>query len=90
MTAKEKEKEKAVAGLVLGLQFGHSLGPLHEHLTKDNVLLNDDGVIQITDSHGNRLAGQDWDDDENDDADWTLMGDIRAFADIVSVIAVGA
>jgi hypothetical protein len=74
-------KAKAIAGLALGLRFGHSLGLLHGHLTSNNV---------------NRLAEQDWNNSEKVDIGgfsekcWTLMADIREFAEILSVIAVGA
>jgi serine/threonine protein kinase len=46
---------KAIVGLVLGLRFTHSLGLLHRHLTVNNVLFNDDGVVQITHFCLNRL-----------------------------------
>jgi hypothetical protein len=36
---------KAFVGFVLGLQFAHSLGLFHGHLTIDNVPFNVDGVI---------------------------------------------
>jgi serine/threonine protein kinase len=38
-------KAKAIARLVLGLRFGHSLGLVHRHLTANNILFNEDGVI---------------------------------------------
>jgi tRNA A-37 threonylcarbamoyl transferase component Bud32 len=41
-------KTKAIVGLVLGLRFAHSVGFRHGHLTGNNRLFNEDGVIQIT------------------------------------------
>jgi hypothetical protein len=76
-----KAKAKAIAGLALGLRFGHSLGLLHGRLTSNNA---------------NRLAEQDWNNSEKvyiggfSEKCWTLMADIREFAEILSVIAVGA
>jgi serine/threonine protein kinase len=43
-------KAKAVAGILLGLRFAHSLGLLHGHLTANNVLFDSDHCIQIVDS----------------------------------------
>jgi serine/threonine protein kinase len=42
-------KAKAVAGLVLGLRFAHSLGLVHGHLTVNNILFDSDHSIQIVD-----------------------------------------
>jgi hypothetical protein len=89
-------KAKAVAGLVLGLRFGHSLGLLHGHLTASNIVFNEDKVIQITDFCVNRLAERDWNNSNNVDSGgfseeyWTPMADIRAFSEILSMIAIGA
>jgi hypothetical protein len=88
-------KAKAVAGLVLGLRFGHSLGLLHGHLTAENVLFNENGIVQIADFCVNHLADRDWSSCKNVDVggfsgeDWTPTADIRAFAEIFSKIAVG-
>jgi serine/threonine protein kinase len=89
-------KAKAIAGLALGLRFGHSLGLVHGHLTANNVLFKENGVIQIADFCVNRLAEWDWNSGENltvggfSEEDWTPTIDIHAFAEILSVIAVGA
>jgi serine/threonine protein kinase len=40
-------KAKAIAGLVLGLRFDHSLGLFHGHLTSHNILFDSDHCIQI-------------------------------------------
>jgi serine/threonine protein kinase len=42
-------KAKAVAGLVLGLRFAHSLGLIHGHLTTNNIVFELNHRIQITD-----------------------------------------
>jgi tRNA A-37 threonylcarbamoyl transferase component Bud32 len=42
-------KAKAIAGIVLGLRFAHSLGLLHGHLTMNNILFDSDHCIQIVD-----------------------------------------
>jgi serine/threonine protein kinase len=42
-------KAKAVAGIVLGLRFAHSLGLVHGHLTMNNILFDSDHCIQIVD-----------------------------------------
>jgi serine/threonine protein kinase len=42
-------KAKAIAGIVLGLRFAHSLGLLHGHLTGNNILFDSDHCIQIVD-----------------------------------------
>jgi hypothetical protein len=67
----------------------------HGHLTVNNVLFNEDGMIQIADFCVNRLAERVWNSGENanvggfSEEDWTPAADIRAFAEILSVIAVG-
>jgi hypothetical protein len=87
---------KAVARLVLGPRFWHSLGLLPGHLTTHNVLFNEDGMIQIADFRVNPLAERDWNCGENvnigrfSEEHWTPMADICASAEILSVIAVGA
>jgi serine/threonine protein kinase len=42
-------KAKAVAGIVLGLRFSHSLGLIHGHLTTSNFLFDSNYCIQIVD-----------------------------------------
>jgi serine/threonine protein kinase len=42
-------KAKTIAGLALGLRFAHSFGILHGHLTMNNVLFDECGMIQIVD-----------------------------------------
>jgi hypothetical protein len=38
---------KAIVGIVLSMRFAHSFGLLHGHLTGDNVLFDEDGLVQI-------------------------------------------
>jgi hypothetical protein len=89
-------KAKAVAGIVLGLQCGHSLGLLHGHLTANNIFFNEEGVVQIADFCMNRLGERDWSDCDNVNAgcffreDWTTKAGICAFAEILSQIVIGA
>jgi tRNA A-37 threonylcarbamoyl transferase component Bud32 len=40
---------KAIVGIVLSMRFAHSFGLLHGHLTGDNIVFNDEGLIQICD-----------------------------------------
>jgi hypothetical protein len=69
---------------------------LHRHSTRNNVFFNKDGMIQIADFCVNRLAERVWNSGENanvggfSEEDWTPTADIRAFAEILSVTAVGA
>jgi hypothetical protein len=41
-------KAKAVAGIVLGLRFAHSLGLIHGRLDSNNIIFDSDHLIQIT------------------------------------------
>jgi serine/threonine protein kinase len=86
---------KAVVGLVYGLRFAHSLGLFHGYLTEDKVIINEDGMIQITDFgltgfgelEGNH--GPEADVGGFSGESWTPKADVRAFATIVSEIVVG-
>jgi hypothetical protein len=42
-------KAKAVAGIILGIRFAHSLGLIHGHLNSRNIFFDSDGRIEITD-----------------------------------------
>jgi serine/threonine protein kinase len=79
-------KAKAIAGLVLGFRFTHSLGLIHGHLTTNNILFDLNHCIQITDFSsclsGNGLSG------------FSREGcnpemDIRGFVSILFEIVVG-
>jgi serine/threonine protein kinase len=80
-------KAKAIAWIVLGLRFAHSLGLLHGGLKARNVLFDADRRIQIADFSPIRL--------ETGDAEpfagerWSLVAHIRAFASLLFEITVG-
>jgi serine/threonine protein kinase len=88
-------KAKAVAGIVLGLRFAHSLGLVHGHLTGNNILFDSDHCIQIADFNpivlkvdeiesegGTQLVGF-------SGKEWTPEKDIQAFASILSELVFG-
>jgi serine/threonine protein kinase len=89
-------KAKAVACLVLGLQFVHSQGLLHGHLTANNIFFDEDGTIQICDFCMNGLRELESNSGGTVDVggfcgeNWTPKVDVRAFAGILSEIVVGA
>jgi serine/threonine protein kinase len=87
-------KVKAIVGIVLGLRFAHSFGLLHGHLTGDNVVFNDEGLIQICD-----FCVQDFSDvGGNSEAiaevggfsgeNWRPSADVKAFAELLSRILI--
>jgi serine/threonine protein kinase len=88
-------KVKAIVGIVLGLRFAHSVGLLHGHLTGDNVIFNDYGLIQICDFCVKSLSEV----GDNSEAmaevggfsgeDWRPAADVRAFAELLSRIVIG-
>jgi hypothetical protein len=82
-------KAKAVAGIVLGLRFAHSLGLLHGHLNSSNILFDVDHHIQMTDFSSIRLEVSDNDIGGFSGVGWTPKIDIRAFASILFEIVVG-
>jgi hypothetical protein len=86
-------KAKAVAGIVLCLRFAHSLGLVHGHLTRNNILFDSDHCIQIVDfkpivlevnetEHGTQLVGFSW-------KGWTWERDLQAFASILFELVFG-
>jgi hypothetical protein len=80
---------------VLGLRFGHSLGLLHGHLTVNNVLFQEDGVIQITYFCLNRLMKPEWNSNGIIDVGGFFgeycmpTSDVRAFTEVLSEITMG-
>jgi serine/threonine protein kinase len=86
-------KAKAVAGIVLGLRFAHSLGFLHGHLTTNNILFDSDHHIQIVDFKSMLLDDEDSEDGTQFEVfsagGWTPERDIQAFASILSELVVG-
>jgi hypothetical protein len=84
---------KRVAEVVFGLRFMGPLGLLHEHLTADTTLFNENGTILIVHVHVTCLAKQDWNCRENvnlggfSGEDWTQTEDIHGRAEIASGIS---
>jgi serine/threonine protein kinase len=84
-------KAKAIAGIVLGLQFAHSLGLCHGHLTGNNILFDSDHCIQIVDFNPIFLeVGESEIESEEgiqlgavSGKGWTPERDIQAFASIL-------
>jgi serine/threonine protein kinase len=83
---------KAIVGLVLGLRFAHSLDLLHGHLTVNNVIFNEDGMIQITNFCLNRLMKPEGNSSGIIDAGgffgecYMPTSDVREFAEALSEI----
>jgi serine/threonine protein kinase len=88
-------KAKAIASIVLGLRFAHSLGLIHGHLTVNNILFDSDYCIQIVDF--NRIVlevGENESEEVTQLADfsgegWTLAKDIQAFTSILFELVSG-
>jgi serine/threonine protein kinase len=88
-------KAKAIVGVVLSMRFAHSFGLLHGHLTANNVLFDDDGVIQICDfcvkslsevgGNSEAIAEVGGFSGEN----WRPYVDVRGFAELLSKIVIG-
>jgi serine/threonine protein kinase len=83
-------KAKAVAGLVLGLRFAHSLGILHVHLTGRNIFFDSDGKMRTADFCVKHLAEQEGNSRARAEVegfsreDWPPKPDVLAFAEILS------
>jgi hypothetical protein len=77
------------------MRFAHSFGLLHGDLTEDKVFLKDEGLIQICDFCQNSLSevvgnsGAMTEVGGFSEEDWRPAADIRAFAELVSRIAIG-
>jgi serine/threonine protein kinase len=84
-------KAKAVAGIVLSLQFAHSLGLIHGHLNSKNIRFDLDHRIQITNfcRIGVEVCENEKDSDVLSSARWSPDLDIRGFALILFEIIVG-
>jgi tRNA A-37 threonylcarbamoyl transferase component Bud32 len=87
---------KAIVGFVLGLRSAHILGLLHGHLTVNNVLFNEDGVIQITYFRLNRLMKPEWNSNGIVDVRGFFeeccmpTSDVRAFTEVLSEITMSS
>jgi serine/threonine protein kinase len=96
-------KTKAIAGIVVGLRFAHSLGLVHGHLTGNNILFDSDHCIQIVDFHPIVLEDREMEKEmemqsESEEATqlvgfsgkrWTLERDIQAFTSILFELVFG-
>jgi serine/threonine protein kinase len=88
-------KAKAIVGIVLGMRFAHNFGLLHGHLTGDNVVFDDDGLVQICDFCENSLSEVGGnseamaEDGSISGEGWKPSADVRAFAELVSRIVIG-
>jgi hypothetical protein len=87
-------KAKAIVGIVLSMRFAHSFGLLHGDLTFDNVLLDDEGLIQICDFCQNSLSEVGGNSDGMEELGgfsgegWRPGADVRAFAELLSRIVI--
>jgi hypothetical protein len=79
-------KAKAVAGLVLGLRFAHSLGLIHGHLTTNNIIFDLNHRIQIT-GFLRYLSGKGICSFSRER--WNAEMDVRGFVSILFEIIVG-
>jgi serine/threonine protein kinase len=81
-------KAKAVAGIVLGFRFAHSLGLVHCHLTGNNILFGSDHYIQIVNFNPIVLDVGEMESEDGTQLvgfsgkGWILERDIQAFASI--------
>jgi hypothetical protein len=88
-------KAKAVAGIVLGIRFAHSLGLIHGHLNSRNIFFDSAHRIEITEFG---VMGQEVEENENDGdvgvrsfsgAEWSPKIDLEGFVSILVEIIVG-
>jgi serine/threonine protein kinase len=88
-------KAKAIAGIVLGLRFAHSLGLAHGHLTGNNILFDSDHCIQIVDFNPIVLEVGESESEEvtqlvgSSVEGWTSNRDIQVFASILFELMFG-
>jgi hypothetical protein len=88
-------KAKVVSGIVLGLQFVHSLGLIHGNLSTRNILFDSDHCIQIVDFQPIQIGFSEKEGEERTQQrglsreSWTRAKDIHAFALILLEIVGG-
>jgi serine/threonine protein kinase len=88
-------KAKAIAGIVLGLRFAHSLGLVHGHLTGNNILFNSDHCIEIVDfnpiflENGGSTSEEGTQLEDFSGQRWIREKDIQAFASILFELMFG-
>jgi hypothetical protein len=82
-------KAKAVAGIVLGLQFAHSFGLFHGNLKPSNILFDVDPDIQIVEFGQLRLKMHSNQNGDFSSETWSPKVDVEAFFLILIEILVG-
>jgi serine/threonine protein kinase len=84
-------KAKAVAGIVLGLRFAHSLGLIHGHLSSKNIRFDLEHRIEITDFYwiGLEVCESEKDRDILSNERLSPHLDVRGFGLILFEIIVG-
>jgi serine/threonine protein kinase len=88
-------KAKAIVGIVLSMRYAHSHRLLHGHLTANNVLFDEDGVIQICDFCMKSLSEVGGDSEAVTEVggfsgeNWRPDADVQAFAELLSKILTG-
>jgi serine/threonine protein kinase len=88
-------KAKAIVGVVLSMRFARSLGLLHGHLTGDNILFDEDGVIHICDFCLKGMSEVEGNSEVIAEvggfsgANWSPDADVRGFAELLSKIVIG-
>jgi serine/threonine protein kinase len=88
-------KAKAIVFIVLSMRFAHSFGLLHGHLSGDNVLFDEDGLIQICDFFVKSLSEAGGNLEAIAEVEsfsgecWRPAADVRAFAELLSRIVIG-
>jgi serine/threonine protein kinase len=88
-------KVKVIVGIVLSMRFAHSFGLLHGHLTGDNVLFDEDGLIQICNFCEKSVSGVAGNSEVIAEVGgfsgecWRPTADVRAFEELLSKIVIG-
>jgi serine/threonine protein kinase len=88
-------KVKGIVGIVLSIRSAHSFGLLHGHLTSDNVLFDDNGVVQISDFCEKSLSEVERNSEAMAEVEgfsrerWRPEADVRTFAELLSRIVIG-
>jgi tRNA A-37 threonylcarbamoyl transferase component Bud32 len=84
-------KAKAVVGIALGLQFGHSFGMIHGRLNSNTILFDESHRIQITDFGLIDFEMQGSESGTGSDVfceEWNAQADIDAFGSLFIEIMV--
>jgi serine/threonine protein kinase len=87
-------KVKSIVGIVLSMRFAHSFGLLHGHLTGDNVVFDDSGLIQICDFYVKSFSEFGGNSEGIAEVGgfsgegWRPAADVRAFTELLSRIVI--